>query len=384
MKKNIIKLVSIFAMLSISGLSYSMIRRVFPRIGARATMMPMAMQLREYIKFKNTNAYGAYYADRNAYVYRSPMTNYIGQMQDWFDLYRQYRIEYDACSSTDDHQLSFVLIASLDEKYQSLYEKDFDGSISFGIEAFHQNDFPKIRDRFDVSTVAYTEAYESYKRTPKSFLAYHYLVLHINDLLNLISGKRNISEYVFQYKAKKESEKGQRRCNLQSVTFNDGEKRAVAYYDGQEECINFEERFFDNCLSQQAFTLLHEIEHSFQEKFFVSVSKTFEDMIESTQREKEADNAAASQLPCEICLKINQLQRYLFPVDFQLGYMQDFDFDSHIEHCKNKRCKAHSCNTTELEQKIIFAKKTNSQGLFNEVKTLDNAMGTLYDRLPSV
>lgn len=398
--KNNIKTAAAFAGLLMFSFSYGTMCKFTPEVIRRsiASIAPIIMQNRtcaqvsQGLRYYQTKACFqvsqrqchhqfegccSYCPGTTLHVWHILKTDYIDKERDFLSLFKECHTGIIAEMNNKIYPASWRGADQVYAKYKKIYEENYIEQLPQSIERFHQVEFLDIKNIESVSEMiknGYLVFYDNYKQHPECFYSYYNLAACINDLLNFTSHYRNLSEYIWKYKSKYEIEK---TFKLKHIQYKNDVKAAFAYYSRQDnQMLNFSERFFEDlCLSQQAFTLLHEIEHTTQDLAMITWDP-FEDQMNVSIHERGADSAAASQIKCEICLKIEQLQRKLYPIN-KPGYFNSCNFDAYIERNKDNRCKAHSCDTKELEQALL------NQDMC-KVKQIDNAIGTLYDRLPSV
>jgi len=307
----------------------------------------------------------------------SPRTLFINSETPCLHLAQRYQFEL---LQKRDEQTSLMPLCEIFETYQLSYERLCTQALQNDIEEFHQALFPQMssmdcctgrsnwggivyRENEDLIK-QYNEAYAIYKKNPKSFYAYYRLSLIINDLLNITNTHRCLSSYINDFISKR----GASKFKLKGITYNNDRPSAEAHYDPNTELLNFSDQFFKASLSSQAFTTLHEIKHTAQLPAF--------DPFSAAEAELGADMFAASELSCEVCLKMHQLTREKEPIS-QPGYFRSYDFNYWIALRKDSRCTAHCCDTKELEQAI-------QDKQLSRAAAIDRTMGTLLNRLPDV
>lgn len=244
------------------------------------------------------------------------------------------------------------------------------------IETFHENVFPHIERVLEKNhrmVKEYKEAHEEFQNNPSCFHRCFELTLWISALEENTKLPRSIASYVEGYKKKYEHFHPM-KMRLERVTFKEeNHSYERFYYNPNSQEINIRLRLWNKIPpSYQAHTLLHELRHTAQTHRSIYDDFGFGPSI--AQNEQDADASACSQLPCETCLKVNQLYIERNPI-CQPGYFQTADFSPFIEENKGKRCLAHSKDTEELD--TALAKRN-----WNAVEKLDKSMGSFLDRVP--
>lgn len=289
---------------------------------------------------------------------------FTGQSRSYLQLAKNYQEELCRCSGK-----GIDLFDSYQKVYDFYQEKYRYPLVERGIEEFNRDELPSLRhiERFGESVcTTYDEAYPVFMENRDCFHAYSVLSHEIGWLLRETQTERALNYCIQQYK------KIYSEMKLDIVKYQWCEEGA-ACYRRDERSINFPPDVFESSPSEQAFTVLHEIRHSMQEDP-PSIFDDYLDVISAKRRrESDADTFAASQISCELCLRVKQYSRKRFPAQ-SAGYFQPQDFIPFIAKRREKRCEAHRCDTTSLEQ----AMEKND---FAMVREIDRQMGDVFQRL---
>lgn len=248
------------------------------------------------------------------------------------------------------------------------------------IELFHQTYIQDMRSMDVAKSLLqkYDEAYKLYQIDPSS---YDFLVLIMHDLLHVTKERRGIISYIRSYI----DNHPMYGFEVRRITFNNDLPQSIAHYDPcfDMQIMNFSDNFFEISPSCQAFILLHELRHTAQALYL-------DDSVPREFIEMEAEEFAAHNLPCDICLRVAQDLRRQNPIR-EPGYLQSHQFNPYISEKKalGLRCKAHSTNPDilqKLEQAFLVQKIYEWRGEIDPdtVRGIDHAMGTVLDRLPDV
>lgn len=288
--------------------------------------------------------------------------------------------EYPCLSSAGEYQTALDLANSLSDcrsvynRFQANWKEETavkPQQIEEGINRFDATDVPFLEDIENIQQdlLIYRELYNIYKENPKCFYHYYELCNIINDLVNKTKKEREIQRYIREYITHHHKD----GYKLKRLTFNNN-RRCLAYYDPNIQIINFGPAFFNLPLSCQAFTLLHELKHTTQRPGLIG------DVFAQAKDEREAEEFAASNLNCDVCLQIQQLHSKYFPID-EVGYFKARDYQQYIESAKTlkKRCRQH-CSDPSL----LLNELQRNRPSWYDVKKLDSTNGTIVDRLPTI
>ncbi len=269
------------------------------------------------------------------------------------------------------------------KKYAQQHE-----SLSQGIKNYHKLEIPVAFQDFNIDrssdTLAHNKSLRAiYEDTYKDYTGYieypacmdsYY---NIAKAINAVELRRQhfalpvaLKNYILKYVAKNKINKV---YALNSVIFSDkrsdGRDMPIAYFDPNINELRFSSNirthfFNEQSKSVQALTLMHEIEHASQAPW-----------LHTIPAERQADERSVEECNCSICLQVKaaMLKNVVMPS----GYLTSEDFACHARQ-STFRCKAHTDHDiTELQAALQSGDKL-------KIKEIDDAMGTIFDRLPKV
>lgn len=190
--------------------------------------------------------------------------------------------------------------------------------------------------------------YTGYEEYPACMDSYYNIAKAINSVelrRQHVALPVALKNYILKYVAKNKINKV---YALNSVIFSDkrfdGKDMPIAYFDPNINELrfssNFRTHFFkQQAKSEQALTLMHEIEHASQAPWMHAIPA-----------EREADERSVKECNCSMCLQVKaaMLKNVVMPP----GYLTSEDFACHARQ-STFRCKAHTDHDiTELQDAL--------------------------------
>ncbi|MGZ6254943.1 MAG: hypothetical protein ACXWL5_03075 [Candidatus Chromulinivorax sp.] len=282
------------------------------------------------------------------------------------------------------------------KKFQKTYEEE-KAKIKVLVENFNQNDYPKIikeldgiisSSLIDTWNKLYNKTFQNYQNNSDSLSDYYN---HAKSINLLQYGKEFYEEHVAlrEYCLKYAKEKihmyehpdapvhDYKRASdfkLKDVTFKSYEPELIktynpyiGIYSSETQRINFNPNYFFKLpASNRALAVMHELEHTTQR-----------DDIHSFTAEQGAEYRSVAECNCKMCLSVAAAWLKNNEPNTEKGYFSSKDFKSYANKSKSF-CKAHGSHDLEPLRKAI------KEGNKEQIKELDDAMGTIFDRLPSL
>ena len=313
-------------------------------------------------------------------------TKSCGSHDDILRLHRAY--ETELISSMEDADKKgvncFIVARAIRDAYQQKYLLQHD-NLEAAIKKYYEQEYPLAHEALYIDhnqwilpwqkslCATFEETYKDYTgylEHPSCIDSYYNISKAINSIelqRQAAAPKVDLKNYIFDYIQQNRSGK---RYALNSVVFSnkrsDGGYMPTALYNPNIEELRFSSDFTEanQSKSVQALTLMHEIEHASQDPWMHAIPA-----------ERQADLQSIQECNCPICLQIKSVT--LKNTQYPQGYLTSDDFAMYAQQA-TQRCKAHSQHdTTELEAALALGDK-------EKIYWLDNQIGTIFDRLPSV
>ncbi|MGZ6250993.1 MAG: hypothetical protein ACXWL2_03130 [Candidatus Chromulinivorax sp.] len=248
------------------------------------------------------------------------------------------------------------------------------------IKDFHQNNYPEIIKELngilDSSLInsckeLYDKTCENYNQSSSDIGDYYNHAKSISLLQYL---KERFTKHIFIQKYclgySQKIDIDNRKFNLDQIIFKNNNEMScdtIASYRPYYKSININRnKFYKLSPSEQALTLMHELEHATQDS-----------KLNSVEAEKEAELRSVKECDCKMCLQVVAALKVDNRRYQNMGYFGPKDYQYYADQSQ-KLCKAHgSCDLTPLKKAIKDKKES-------EIIKLDNRMGNIFERLPSL